>query len=137
MLVATLGVKGSRASCVNHFHKSQAFNKTHGRTGFPCGHSSGNTPKEKSMNPQAIVSNATPLLYFEYINSEELARRWTLPESWVREQVRKRQGDPLPHTRFGKYVRFRWGSPELEAWAERRIVGSAKSGRTAKRDSIQ
>jgi hypothetical protein len=27
--------------------------------------------------------------------------------------------------RFGKYVRFRWGSPELEGWAERRIVGGS------------
>jgi hypothetical protein len=36
--------------------------------------------------------------------------------------VRSRSIDPIPHVRFGKYVRFRWGSPELEDWAERRIV---------------
>jgi hypothetical protein len=62
---------------------------------------------------------------YEFIGSEELASRWNLPESWVREQVRARSADPLPHVRFGKYVRFRWGSPELEDWAERRIVSSS------------
>jgi hypothetical protein len=62
---------------------------------------------------------------YEFIDSEELASRWNLPESWVREQVRARSVDPLPHVRFGKYVRFRWDSPELEDWAERRIVSSS------------
>jgi len=60
---------------------------------------------------------------YEFIDPKELARRWCLPESWVREQVRRRSADPLPHVKFGKYTRFRWGSPELEAWAERRIIG--------------
>ncbi len=62
---------------------------------------------------------------YEFIDCRELALRWCLPESWVREQVRARSADPLPHVRFGKYVRFRWGSPELEDWAERRIVSSS------------
>jgi hypothetical protein len=62
---------------------------------------------------------------YEFIDSKGLALRWSLPESWVREQVRARSSDPLPHVRFGKYVRFRWGSPELEEWAERRIVSSS------------
>ncbi len=62
---------------------------------------------------------------YEFINSKELALRWNLPETWVREQVRKRSTDPIPHIRFGKYVRFRWSSPELEDWAERRIVSSS------------
>lgn len=61
---------------------------------------------------------------YEFINSKELALRWCLPESWVREQVRTRSADPLPHIRFGRYVRFMWRSPELEKWAARRIVDS-------------
>jgi hypothetical protein len=69
---------------------------------------------------------------YEFIDSKELASRWNLPVSWVREQVRTRSADPLPHVRFGKYARFRWGSPELEAWAERRIVSS--SNRVVGRD---
>ena len=68
---------------------------------------------------------------YEFIDSKELAARWSLPESWIREQVRSRSADPIPHVRFGKYVRFRWCSPELEGWAERRIVSGSnrKSGR--------
>jgi hypothetical protein len=66
----------------------------------------------------------------EFIDSKELAQRWCLPESWVRERVRTRSTDPLPHIKFGKYTRFRWGSPELEAWAERRLVGSDSTRET-------
>jgi hypothetical protein len=61
---------------------------------------------------------------YEFIECTELASRWNLPESWVREQTRGRSADPIPHVRFGKYVRLRWGSPELENWAARRIVSS-------------
>jgi hypothetical protein len=56
----------------------------------------------------------------QFIDSRELAERWAVPQTWIRERVRARCEDPLPHVRFGKYVRFRWGSPELEGWAERR-----------------
>lgn len=56
----------------------------------------------------------------EVIDANELARRWNLPASWVREQTRTRAGDPLPCIRFGRYVRFEWGSPQLAAWFERR-----------------
>ena len=54
------------------------------------------------------------------IDSAELAKRLNLPESWVRDQVRSRAVDPIPHKKFGKYVRFVWGSPELEKWLKRR-----------------
>jgi hypothetical protein len=68
---------------------------------------------------------------YEIIDSWELAKRWCLPETWIREQVRARAADPLPHLKFGKYVRFRWGSPELEGWAQRRIIdpSNRKPGR--------
>ncbi len=62
---------------------------------------------------------------YEFIDCGELALRWRLPKSWIREQVRNRSADPIPHIRFGKYVRFRWGSPELEEWAARRIVSGS------------
>jgi hypothetical protein len=77
------------------------------------------------MGPHTIAADfdRRPRLY-EFIDSKELARRWCLPVSWIREQVRSRSTDPLPHVKFGKYTRFRWASPELNAWDERRIVGS-------------
>ncbi len=65
---------------------------------------------------------------YEIIDARELARRWSLPESWIREYTRTRSADPIPHLKFGKYVRFRWGSPELDAWAERRIVSGHSRG---------
>jgi hypothetical protein len=53
---------------------------------------------------------------FEVIDSRELARRWAVPESWIREQTRSRAVNPIPHVRLGRYVRFEWWSPELERW---------------------
>jgi hypothetical protein len=66
---------------------------------------------------------------FEVINSRELARRWCVPESWIRDQVRHRAIGPIPHIKLGRYVRFEWGSLELNAWwAHHRVTGS-KHGR--------
>jgi hypothetical protein len=64
-------------------------------------------------NPQSLPAR-------EIIDAEELAKRWGLPPTWVREQTRSRAADPLPCIRFGKYVRFAWLSPELEQWLGRR-----------------
>jgi hypothetical protein len=61
----------------------------------------------------------------EIIDCTELARRWSLPVTWVRDHVRARAKDPIPHLRFGKYVRFRWGSPELDEWLAARSVSAA------------
>lgn len=70
----------------------------------------------------SLTSAADSPQQYEFIDSKELALRWNLPESWIREQVRTRSNDPIPHVRFTKYVRFRWASPELEEWTKRRIV---------------
>ncbi len=84
------------------------------------------------MDTRAITTAAAASSpRYEFIDSTELARRWCLPVSWIREQVRTRSADPLPHIKFGKYTRFRWGAPELDAWAERRIIGSPH-GRTSR-----
>lgn len=58
---------------------------------------------------------------FEIIDAAELAQRLRLPLSWIREQTRSRATDQIPHLRFGKYVRFAWQSPELNAWVKHRI----------------
>jgi Helix-turn-helix domain len=60
---------------------------------------------------------------FELLTVEELAERLRVPASWIREQTRSRslQGDPLPHLRLGRYIRFQWGSAELEGWLRRRL----------------
>jgi hypothetical protein len=73
---------------------------------------------------------------YEFIDSRELARRLTVPPSWIRDQVRARSEDPLPHVNLGKYVRFLWGSPALELWIRRRIVvgNNRRLGRTRRKE---
>ena len=56
----------------------------------------------------------------EIIDSAELAKRWGVPETCVRDQVRSRSQDPIPHVRFGKYIRFEYGSEPLVQWVARR-----------------
>jgi len=57
----------------------------------------------------------------ELIDSAELATRWRVPESWVRNHTRGRtpREERIPCLRLGRYVRFRWGSTELENWLEK------------------
>lgn len=50
------------------------------------------------------------------VDAIELAQRWRVPVSWIREQTRNRASDPLPCVRLGRYIRFEWGSPKLAEW---------------------
>jgi hypothetical protein len=72
------------------------------------------------MNSQLELVGQSAAATWELIDAAELAKRWSLPASWIREQTRSRATDPLPCIRFGKYVRFQWQSPELERWVNRR-----------------
>jgi hypothetical protein len=63
----------------------------------------------------------------EIIDAPELAKRWRVPESWVRSKVkpsRTATGEQIPHLRFGRYCRFEWGSPALETWLARHRAGA-------------
>ena len=71
------------------------------------------------------ASQDSRLSKYELIDSVELASRWPLPQSQIREQLRSRAADPLPHFCFRKYVRFRWGSPELGGVLGRSCTGIA------------
>ncbi len=72
---------------------------------------------------QLRSERSVPQKTFELLTAEELAQKLRVPVSWIREQTRLRslQGDPLPHLRLGRYVRFQWGSSELEGWLRRRL----------------
>lgn len=63
----------------------------------------------------------------EIIDSMELAKRWGVPESWVRDQVRGRAQDPIPHLRFGKYIRFEYGGEPLLHWLARHRTSTKQS----------
>jgi hypothetical protein len=101
--------------------------------------SDGSVPSQPSF-PQTLSqseltqteASSPRIVAYEFIDSGELARRWGVPVSWVRDQVRGRAEDPLPHVNFGKYVRFLWGSDGLELWIRRRIVmgNNRRLGRT-------
>jgi len=70
--------------------------------------------------------NATQTI--EVIDSKELASRWRVPESWVRSYTRERtpREQRIPCLRFGRYIRFEFGSPELEAWLAAHRSGGAQ-----------
>jgi hypothetical protein len=53
---------------------------------------------------------------YEVLDATELANRWRVPVSWIREHTRDRASDPIPVVRLGRYVRFEWGSPSLLQW---------------------
>src|SRR5207245_10700860 len=58
---------------------------------------------------------------YEVLTSAELAQRLKVKESWVVDQSkRSRTSDPIPVFRLGKHRRYRWGSPEMNAWVDRR-----------------
>lgn len=61
----------------------------------------------------------------EIIDARELAQRWNFPESWIRSKVRTRTAtaEQIPHLRLGRYVRFEFGSPALDAWLARHREG--------------
>ena len=70
-----------------------------------------------STNKPSSSLGTAPVEY-EIIDAEELARRFKLKSSWIRDATRTRAVDPIPHLKFGRYVRFRWNSPELNRWIE-------------------
>ena len=58
---------------------------------------------------------------YEVLTSGELAQRLKVKESWVVDQSKRcRTHDPIPVFRLGKHRRYRWGSPEMNAWLDRR-----------------
>lgn len=57
----------------------------------------------------------------ELIDSAELADRWRVPKSWIRNRTRERtpKDERIPCIRLGRYVRFEWGSSRLQHWLEK------------------
>jgi hypothetical protein len=61
----------------------------------------------------------------EIIDAPELAKRWRVPESWVRTYSRERcpRSERIPCLRFGHYRRYEWGSRALSEWLSRHRFG--------------
>ena len=58
----------------------------------------------------------------ELIDAVELAARWRVPESWIRNHTRERtpKNERIPCVRLGRYVRFEWASTHLNEWLARK-----------------
>jgi hypothetical protein len=76
-------------------------------------------------NSEERSQNENPV-FGEVLTVDELAERWKVPPTWIREGTRCRAVDPIPHIRLGRYVRF-VNSPELAAWWKRRQSNGRKS----------
>jgi hypothetical protein len=71
---------------------------------------------------EMLVRRSAGALDFEILDSNELALRLKVKESWVIEQSKQsRTVDPIPVFRLGKHRRYRWGSPEMNDWLARRV----------------
>jgi excisionase family DNA binding protein len=54
------------------------------------------------------------------LDAAELAQRWNVPTSWIREQTR---AGHIPHIKLGRYVRFR--AETVDAWLAAQEAGGA------------
>ena len=74
---------------------------------------------QRVSQPHAFMSPG-----IEIIDAAEMAARLKVKESWVVEESQpSRTSDPIPVFRLGKHRRYRWGSPEMDAWLLRRLQG--------------
>ena len=56
---------------------------------------------------------------YSILDTDGLAEKLTVKACWIRNHVQPTHPDPIPHLRLGRYVRFEWGSPQLQKWLER------------------
>jgi hypothetical protein len=74
--------------------------------------------REIKLSPE--TESDRPSTFFEVIDAGELAKRWSIPKSWILEQTRSRATEPIPCVRLGRYVRFEWDSPGLLKWWQKK-----------------
>lgn len=75
----------------------------------------------RSHHPKSASRLGPRPIDYEVLTSAELARLLKVRESWVIDQSkRSRTSDPIPVFRLGKHRRYRWGSPEMNDWLDRR-----------------
>lgn len=106
-------IAGPRPPSKSKRVSSSCPNLTSRQVGDSMALESGTVPKMSASTGQ------TPP--FELIDAPTFSERLRLPESWVRAQSRNRVPvqHRIPHLKFGRYVRYEWGSPQLEAWLAR------------------
>jgi predicted DNA-binding transcriptional regulator AlpA len=74
---------------------------------------------------------------YEVLTSGELAARLKVKESWIIDRSkRSKTADPIPVLRLGKHRRYRWDSPEMIAWLERRAGNTTRRAEPSKGGNI-
>ena len=72
----------------------------------------------KTVEHLAVIEQPSPPAVAVLLTPEELAKKLSVPPTWIREKTRGRarlrDKDPLPVVRLGKYVRFSW--PAVQEW---------------------
>jgi excisionase family DNA binding protein len=58
------------------------------------------------------------------LTAGEVAKRLSVPETWVRAETRTGR---MPHLELGRYRRYSW--PEVEAWLETQRAGQWRKHR--------
>jgi hypothetical protein len=87
------------------------------------------TTDRTSLREQPFMAPA-----IEILDAAEMAARLKVKESWVVEESKpSRTSDPIPVFRLGKHRRYRWGSPEMNAWLWRRLKESSPYNRATTR----
>lgn len=82
------------------------------------------------QQPQQSQATATTV-GAEYIDSRELARRWSVSKRWIDDQTRSKD-DPIPAFKRGKMVRYLWNASDpdnaLNLWWSRhtKVQGSSR-----------
>jgi hypothetical protein len=91
----------------------------------PVGRPGPGWPRDvKWLPPLRVSLTCTAAPEFEVIDAKQLGKYWAVPTSWVRLYSGPRcpPGVPkIPHIRLGRYVRFAWGSKELDQWLKDRF----------------
>ncbi len=76
------------------------------------------------MSSPIVLKKSEPAAHVPHLVSlDALAKHWSLPLSWLRENCRSRCADPLPIYRCGRYVRVDLSDPALTDWLRRRRLG--------------
>jgi len=79
-------------------------------------------PSKKAI--PAVSSVAVPEINpSDVLTLSELAERLKVSESWVFEKTRRRNSDPLPFIKCGRYLRFLWS--DVSRWMLARSNGAA------------
>lgn len=58
----------------------------------------------------AVPVAVCPITPGDILTPQQLAERLQVPLSWIYEKSRRRQQQPLPTFRIGKYIRFSWAA---------------------------